>query len=159
MSLPIYIHHDSAICIPYCSFDQSIRSRFQVFFLISWPKLFKNVSIIVLCKRHDSQSFLILCLGLRKTFISVIEMQTNCQSMKTNNRPINSSNDNTEVQNSSVSCNSVIEFDQLSSRLIVTAISFSKRLLLLISYLIWIAFQFPVSISNSLPEFCSSSLQ
>ena len=60
--------------------------------------------------------------------------------MKTNNRPINSSNNNTEVKNSSVSCNSVIEFDQLSSRLIVTAISFSKRLLLLISYLIWIAF-------------------
>ena len=38
----------------------------------------QNVSIIALCKRHDSQSFLILCLDLRKTFISVIEMQTNC---------------------------------------------------------------------------------
>ena len=34
---------------------------------------------------------------------------------------------------------------QLSSRLIVTAISCSKRLLLLISYPIWILFQFPVS--------------
>ena len=58
--------------------DTQKNSLLFVLFLISWPKLFKNVSIIVLCKRHDSQSFLILCLDLRKTFISVIEMQTNC---------------------------------------------------------------------------------
>ena len=57
--------------------DTQKNSLLFVFSFISWPKLFKNVSIIVLCKRHDSQSFLILCLGLRKTFISVIEMQTN----------------------------------------------------------------------------------
>ena len=76
-----------------------------------------------------------------------------------NNRPTSSSNNSTDVQNSSISCDSVIEFDQLSSRLIVTAISPSKRLLLLISYPIQIPFQFPVYFPNSLPQFYFSSLR